>query len=148
MKALTVVPRSPGSARLEEIAEPGDHMGSILVQAVAVGVCGTDVEIIGGGYGWAPPGSGRLVLGHESLGRVIDPGPTSGLAAGDLVVGIVRRPDPAPCPNCDTGEYDMCTNRRYTERGIKERDGYLSERRRVEPEYDITAGRIFREGVD
>ena len=23
---------------------------------------------------------------------------------GDLVVGIVRRPDPVPCPNCAVGE--------------------------------------------
>ena len=48
--------------------------GSVLVEAVAVGVCGTDVEIVEGKYGWAPPGKTRLVLGHESLGRVIDPG--------------------------------------------------------------------------
>jgi threonine dehydrogenase-like Zn-dependent dehydrogenase len=137
VKALTVVPRSPGSVRLEEIAEPDERMGSILVEGVAVGICGTDAEIIGGGYGWAPPGRERLVLGHESLGRVIDPGPTSGLAPGDLVAGIVRRPDPAPCPNCDTGEFDMCTNGRYTERGIKERDGYLAQRWRIEPEYAV-----------
>jgi threonine dehydrogenase-like Zn-dependent dehydrogenase len=137
MKALTVEPRCAGSARLEEIDEPEPHSGSILVEAVAVGICGTDKEIISGAYGWAPPGRRRLVLGHESLGRVLDPGPVSGLAAGDLVVGIVRRPDPKPCPNCDTGEYDMCTNGRYTERGIKERDGYLAERWRIEPEYAV-----------
>ena len=47
---------------------------------------------------WAPPGGDRLILGHESLGRVIDPGP-SGFAVGEHVVGVVRRPDPAPCPN-------------------------------------------------
>jgi hypothetical protein len=35
--------------------------------------------------GWAPPGKTRLVLGHESLGRVLDPGP-SGLKKGDLVL--------------------------------------------------------------
>jgi threonine dehydrogenase-like Zn-dependent dehydrogenase len=104
---------------------------------VAVGVCGTDVEIVEGKYGWAPPGKTRLVLGHESLGRVIDPGPSSSLKKGDLVVGIVRRPDPVPCPNCAVGEWDMCTNGQYTERGIKEIHGYMSERWRIEPEYAI-----------
>jgi threonine dehydrogenase-like Zn-dependent dehydrogenase len=79
----------------------------------------------------------RLVLGHESLGRVVDPGPTSGLKEGDLVVGIVRRPDPVPCPNCAVGEWDMCRNGQYTERGIKQIDGYMSERWRIEPEYAI-----------
>jgi threonine dehydrogenase-like Zn-dependent dehydrogenase len=76
----------------------------------------------------------RLVLGHESLGRVIDPG-GSALEQDDLVVGIVRRPDPVPCPNCAVGEWDMCRNGQYTERGIKEIDGFMSERWRVEPEY-------------
>ena len=43
------------------------------------------------------PGRDRLVLGHESLGRVVDAGGNSGVQPGDLVVGIVRRPDPVPC---------------------------------------------------
>jgi threonine dehydrogenase-like Zn-dependent dehydrogenase len=135
MKAITVEPKNPGTARYEDVPEPDVHEGSILVEAVAVGVCGTDVEIAEGKYGWAPPGKTRLVLGHESLGRVLDPGPASGLKKGDLVVGIVRRPDPVPCPNCAVGEWDMCRNGRYTERGIKEIDGFMSERWRIEPEY-------------
>jgi len=53
------------------------------------------------------------------------------------VVGIVRRPDPVPCPNCAVGEWDMCRNGQYTERGIKQIDGYMSERWRIEPEYAI-----------
>jgi len=137
MKAITVEPKKPGTARYEDFPEPDAHEGSVLVEAVAVGVCGTDVEIVEGKYGWAPPGKTRLVLGHESLGRVIDPGPSSSLKKGDLVVGIVRRPDPVPCPNCAVGEWDMCRNGRYTERGIKEIHGFMSERWRVEPEYAI-----------
>jgi len=135
MKAITVEPRKAGTARLEEVPEPDPREGSVLVEAIAVGVCGTDVEIVEGKYGWAPPGTTRLVLGHESLGRVVDPGPSGGLEKGDLVVGIVRRPDTVPCPNCAVGEWDMCRNGQYTERGIKERQGYMSERWRIEPEY-------------
>jgi len=137
MKAITVEPRKPGSARYEDAPEPDERDGSVLVEAVAVGVCGTDAEIVEGKYGWAPPGKGRLVLGHESLGRVIDPGPKGGLKKGDLVVGIVRRPDPVPCPNCAVGEWDMCRNGEYTERGIKQIDGFMSERWRIEPEYAV-----------
>jgi len=137
MKALTVEPLKPASARWEEVPEPDPREGSVLVEAVAVGVCGTDVEIVEGKYGWAPPGSERLVLGHESLGRVLDPGPAGPFRKGDLVVGIVRRPDPVPCPNCAVGEWDMCRNGRYTERGIKELHGFISERWRIEPEYAI-----------
>ncbi|MDH4230462.1 MAG: glucose 1-dehydrogenase [Nitrospirota bacterium] len=137
MKAITVEPKKPGTARYEDFPEPDLQEGSVLVEAVAVGVCGTDVEIVEGKYGWAPPGKDRLVLGHESLGRVIDPGPGSSLKKGDLVVGIVRRPDPVPCPNCAVGEWDMCRNGQYTERGIKEIHGFMSERWRIEPEYAI-----------
>jgi threonine dehydrogenase-like Zn-dependent dehydrogenase len=137
MKAITVEPKKPGTARFEDISEPDGHEGSVLVEAVAVGVCGTDVEIVEGKYGWAPPGNTRLVLGHESLGRVIDPGPSGLFKKGDLVVGIVRRPDPVPCPNCAVGEWDMCRNGQYTERGIKAINGFMSERWRIEPEYAI-----------
>ena len=137
MKAITVEPKKPGTARYEDVPEPDLHEGSVLVEAVAVGVCGTDVEIAEGKYGWAPPGKTRLVLGHESLGRVLDPGPAAGLKKGDLVVGIVRRPDPVPCPNCAVGEWDMCRNGQYTERGIKQIDGFMSERWRIEPAYAV-----------
>ncbi len=133
MKAVTVQPGVADSARYEEVPEPDETTGSVLVEAVAVGICGTDVEIASGAYGWAPPGRDRLVLGHESLGRVIDPGPDRSVQVGDLVVGIVRRPDPVPCPNCAVGEWDMCRNGQYTERGIKEIDGFMSERWRIEP---------------
>jgi glucose 1-dehydrogenase len=135
MKAITVEPRVPGTARLEDVPEPDARDGSVLVEGLAVGVCGTDVEIVEGVYGWAPPGKERLVLGHESLGRVLEPGPRSGLKQGDLVVGIVRRPDPVPCSNCAVGDWDMCRNGQYTERGIKQINGYMSERWRIEPDY-------------
>ncbi|HUC37636.1 MAG TPA: glucose 1-dehydrogenase [Acidimicrobiales bacterium] len=135
MKALTVVPLHAGSASLEDVDEPPESDGPVLVETLAVGVCGTDVEITSGNYGWAPPGRDRLVIGHESLGRVAEAPAGAQVAAGDLVVGIVRRPDPVPCPNCAVGEWDFCRNGRYTERGIKERDGYCSERYRIEPDY-------------
>ncbi|MDH4130698.1 MAG: glucose 1-dehydrogenase [Gemmatimonadota bacterium] len=135
MKAITIEPKRSDSARLEEVPEPPVSDGSVLVEAIAVGVCGTDVEMVEGKYGWAPPGKTRLVLGHESLGRVLDPGSSGMLKTGDLVAGIVRRPDPVPCPNCAVGEWDMCRNGQYTERGIKQIDGFMSERWRIEPEY-------------
>ena len=141
MKAITVEPLKPGTARLDDVPEPDGREGSILVEALAVGVCGTDVEIVEGKYGWAAPGKTRLVLGHESLGRVIDPGTSSVFQPGDLVVGIVRRPDPVPCSNCAVGEWDMCRNGGYSERGIKQLDGFMSERWRIEPEFAIKVDR-------
>jgi threonine dehydrogenase-like Zn-dependent dehydrogenase len=135
MRAITVEPKQPNTAKWEEVEEPDVRQGSILVEAIAVGVCGTDVEIIEGKYGWPPPGKTRLILGHESLGRVLETDPTGRFKKDDLVVGIVRRPDPVPCPNCAVGEWDMCRNGQYTERGIKQIDGFMSERWRIESEY-------------
>jgi glucose 1-dehydrogenase len=137
MRALTVVPGRAGSAAVIDAPEPARGDGELLVDAVALGICGTDREIARGDYGWAPPGHDRLVLGHESLGRVREAPDGSGFAAGDLVVGVVRRPDPVPCPACAHGEFDMCRNGEYTERGIKAIDGYGSERWTVEADYAI-----------
>lgn len=78
MKALTVVPRHAGSAALSDVPEPPDSDGAVLVEMLAVGVCGTDMEIVSGAYEWAPPGEERLVLGHESLGRVLEAPSRSG----------------------------------------------------------------------
>jgi glucose 1-dehydrogenase len=137
VRALTVLPGSAGSAAVTDLEDPPLTDGPILVQTLAVGVCGTDLEICQGDYGTAPPGSDRLVIGHESLGRVLEVPDGTGLGVGDLVVGIVRRPDPAPCPNCAVGEWDMCRNGGYTERGIKGRNGYASERYRIEPDFAV-----------
>ena len=137
MRALTVSPLTGGSLSLEDVAEPVPAGGDLLVEGLAVGVCGTDREIAAGDYGWAPPGRDRLVIGHESLGRVTAAPAGSGFATGDLVAGVVRRPDPVPCGACARGEFDMCRNGRYTERGIKGVDGYGSERWTVEPDYAV-----------
>jgi len=135
MRALTVAPGTANSAQVEDVADPPLSDGAVLVRTVAVGVCGTDREIVSGRYGWAPPGQRRLVMGHESLGTVQEAPADCGVKAGDLIVGIVRRPDPVPCAACAVGEWDMCRNGRYTERGIKERNGFGAEFFRVEPDF-------------
>ena len=138
MRAITAIPGRQGSAALTDVPEPPPDDGPVLVQTQAIGVCGTDLEIINGDYGWAPPGEERLIIGHESLGQVIEAAPGTGLITGDPVVGIVRRPDPVPCPACGAGDWDMCANGQYTERGIKARHGYASERYRIHPEFLVT----------
>jgi threonine dehydrogenase-like Zn-dependent dehydrogenase len=120
-----------------DVPEPQAGAGELLVDGLALGVCGTDREISRGEYGWAPEGRERLVLGHESLGRVREAPDGADFAPGDLVVGVVRRPDPVPCPACAHGEFDMCRNGEYTERGIKSIDGYCSERWTVEADYAV-----------
>ena len=69
---MTVVPGKKGTAGVEEVPDPGMQDGALLVQGMAVGVCGTDHEIAEGAYGTPPSGEARLVIGHESLGEVLE----------------------------------------------------------------------------
>lgn len=137
MKALTVIPGTADSLELRDVPDAEPANGQLLVDGLAVGVCGTDHEIVSGDYGWAPDGQERLTIGHESLGKVRDAPDGSGFSRGDLVVGVVRRPDPEPCGACERGFFDMCRNGRYTERGIKQLDGYASTQWTVEPDYAV-----------
>jgi threonine dehydrogenase-like Zn-dependent dehydrogenase len=126
---MTVIPGKPDSAELTDLPEPEAGDGELLVEPLYLGVCGTDREILDGAHGEPPPGHERLVLGHELLARVKD--------TGQLVAGIVRRPDPVPCTCCARGEWDMCRNGQYTERGIKGLDGYGAELVTIEEDFAV-----------
>jgi threonine dehydrogenase-like Zn-dependent dehydrogenase len=84
-----VLPGQAGSARLDDIAEPPPDEGPVLVETLAVGVCGTDLD--------RQP---RVRMGAA-------------------------------------GEWDICRNGRYTEHGIKELDGFMHERYRIDPRYTV-----------
>jgi len=135
MRAMTVIPGKPDSAELSELPDPEPNDGELLVEPLYLGVCGTDREIMHGGHGEPPPGRERLVLGHELLARVKEG--RGGFEPGQLVAGIVRRPDPVPCACCAQGEWDMCRNGEYTERGIKELDGYGAELVTLEADFAV-----------
>jgi threonine dehydrogenase-like Zn-dependent dehydrogenase len=135
MRAIVVTPGQAGSGRLAEVPTPEPVGTEVLVRTIEVGVCGTDVEILNGDYGEAPPGDDYLILGHENFGQVVQAPADGDLHEGDHVVCVVRRPDPVPCPSCAAGEFDMCSNGLYTERGIKGRHGFMSEYFTEVPEY-------------
>lgn len=137
MRALTVLPGVANSLRLDDVPMPPVSEGAILARAIALGICGTDRDIIAGEYGTSPAGQERLILGHESLGRVEEAPAGSGFSPGELIVAIVRHPDPVPCPACAAGEWDMCRNGQYTEHGIKQRNGFGAEFFRIEPEFAV-----------
>jgi glucose 1-dehydrogenase len=141
MKALMMQPMLAGSLCVEEIREPSTADGDLLVESVALGVCGTDRELLEGAYGSPPAGHKRLVIGHESLGIVREA--AGGFAAGDLVVPFVRMPDPVPCACCAAGEWDRCRNDEFTEHGIKSLDGFGRERYRIPSSHAIRVDRAL-----
>jgi glucose 1-dehydrogenase len=136
MKVMSLIPGRPGSALTAESPDPPPAEGAVLAEGLLVGICGTDAEILGGA-GLPPRGGPRLVIGHESLGRVLEAPADAPVRPGDLVVGMVRRPDPVPCPACAAGQWDFCANGQYTERGIKGLDGYGATRWRVGPRFAV-----------
>ena len=88
MRALTVIPEQPGSAAVTDVEEPGAEQGDVLVDGLALGVCGTDREIIAGEYGQAPAGRTSGWCSATSRWACVEEAPAgSGFAAGDLVVG-------------------------------------------------------------
>src|SRR5262249_47491791 len=135
--AMTVVLGQKGTAGVREVPDPAMQDGALLVRGRAVGVCGTDREIAEGTYGTPPSGEESLIVGHESLGEVVEAPTGSGFAPGHLIPGIVGRPDPMPCPACAAGEWDMCRTDSFGERGIVRLHGYGSERWRVEPDFAV-----------
>lgn len=140
MRAITIIPDQPDSLAVVDMSEPEPGDDDLLVDGLALGVCGTDREIVSADYGWSPANRERLIIGHESLGRVLKAPKRSEFAPGDLVVGVVRRPDPEPCGACAHDQFDMCRNGKYTERGIKEVDGYGSQQWLVDPDYAVRLG--------
>ena len=129
MKAVAVTPatKSIGIISHEEprIASPTE----VKVRMIEVGVCGTDKEIARFDYGTPPAGSPDLIIGHESLGEVVETGAAvKDVKIGDLVVMMVRRPCARPdCVACRAGRQDFCFTGEYTERGIKGHHGFMTE---------------------
>jgi glucose 1-dehydrogenase len=129
MRALAVFP-SQKSLQFVDIPQPKlQGETDVLLRVREVGLCGTDREIISFEYGTPPPGSDHLILGHESLAEVVEVGRgVRDLRPGDLVVALVRRPCSHPeCRPCRAGRSDFCLTGDYTERGIKQADGFLTD---------------------
>jgi threonine dehydrogenase-like Zn-dependent dehydrogenase len=129
MRAIAVVPerREVGIVDVPapEIASPTQ----VKIRMLDVGVCGTDREICAFQYGTPPPGERHLVIGHESLGQVVETGRgVMRFAPGDLVVPMVRRPCPhAHCKACRAGRQDFCFTGEFAERGINGLHGFMTE---------------------
>lgn len=129
MKAVAVFPHTR-EVKIIDHEEPRiTRPEEVKLRILDVGICGTDKEICAFEYGMPPPGSDYLIIGHEALGEVVEVGSAAGnLKPGDLVVPMVRRPCPHPeCPACRSGNQDFCFTGDFTERGIKERHGFMAE---------------------
>jgi len=129
MRAVAVFPGTREVALVDHPAPGRTGTTEVKLKILEVGVCGTDREIAAFEYGTPPPGSPHLVLGHESLAEVVEVGrEVTRVRPGDLVVPMVRRPCPHDsCVPCRAGRQDFCSTADYTERGIVQAHGFMTE---------------------
>lgn len=134
MKAIAIVPGTPDSVHVRDVPRPGldrvpDGRGA-RVRMIRVGLCGTDADLASGRFGIAPEGADHLVLGHESLARVVEvgsggDGESGAMAPGQLVVVTIRRPGNSVYDRL--GSPDLSTDDAFLELGIRRGHGLMVE---------------------
>jgi len=129
MKAIAVFPGRREVKLIEQERPTLRAPTDVKLRMLDVGVCGTDREIAAFQYGTPPAGSEHLVIGHESLGEVVEVGSAvSSVKPGDLVITMVRRPClHEDCIACRAGRQDFCFTGDFSERGIKGLHGFMTE---------------------
>jgi threonine dehydrogenase-like Zn-dependent dehydrogenase len=129
MRAIAVTPSSKAVSLITMTEPKLSSPTDVKLRMIEAGVCGTDREICAFEYGTPPSGMADLVIGHESLGEVVEIGAkVTRVKVGDLVVPMVRRPCPHDhCMACRANRQDFCFTGDFTERGIKEQHGFMAQ---------------------
>lgn len=126
MKAVVKQQIGDGFVDLVEVPEPRLEPGTVLLAPGAVGICGTDLQILHGRFiGYVPP----VVMGHEFAGVIDSVGEgVDGLSPGDRVVSETHAYICGECFYCRSGIYNLCPKRKGFGYGI---DGAFTELVRV-----------------
>jgi threonine dehydrogenase-like Zn-dependent dehydrogenase len=107
------VQTGPRQIELREFPRPQTGPDDGLLRVEANGICGSDVETYRGHLGGPRP---AFIPGHEPLGIVEEVGERAaqrwGVEPGDRVALEVIVPCRS-CPDCLTGRYQFCRNRKY-----------------------------------
>jgi len=129
MKAIAVTPAKKSVSLINQHEPRIESPTDVKLRMIEAGVCGTDREICASEYGTPPSGFDDLVIGHESLGEVVEVGAkVTRVKVGDIVVPMVRRPCPHDhCAACRAERQDFCFTGDFTERGIKEHHGFMAQ---------------------
>jgi L-iditol 2-dehydrogenase len=125
-RATRAVITAPGRIELQAGPAPGPSPLDLVIRPDAVGICGTDVELLDGTMPYLNSGFSLypLVPGHEWTGRVIEVGDAvDNFSVGDRVVGECSV-GCCSCEQCLAGSHHLCPQR--TETGIAGRDGALA----------------------
>lgn len=126
MRAVCLI--APGKLEIVDRPDPDPGPGELLLAPEAVGICGSDLEMLDGLLAYQEAGGAQypIVLGHEWSARVLAAAPdVTGFRPGDVVVGETA----IGCLDCDVcrdGNTHLCPTRR--EVGLLGLDGALATR--------------------
>lgn len=117
MKALVLT--APGKFEIRTVAVPSPGPFEVLCRIRAVAICGTDPEIIAGGFpGYWPPAY-PFIPGHEWAGEVVAVGEHAfGFGVGDRVAGEAWK-GCGHCDSCIAGHYNLCENYGRLDTGMR-----------------------------
>lgn len=117
MKAMVLT--APNEVVSDDVPDPSPDRGEILIRVASAGICGTDLKIFQGGIPVRYP----LIMGHETVGEVVESAPGNGIVEGARVLV-----DPAyfcgNCFHCRAGQQHLCPHGGLIGR---DRDGGFAE---------------------
>ena len=102
---VAVVTAGPGQLKIEPEENPVPAAGEIVVEAIATGVCGSDVHLFVGDH---PYSNYPLVQGHETVGLVAELGAGVDPALQSALVVVEPTLECGSCPECARGAYNRC----------------------------------------
>lgn len=104
----TLVLTETAHLQIEHRPRPPLAEGEVRLAVDAAGICGSDVHGFAGLNDRRPPG---VVMGHETVGTVVEVGPGATRQVGDRVAvnPVVAC---GQCPNCVRGWDNLCPHRR------------------------------------
>jgi L-iditol 2-dehydrogenase len=109
MKAIVKFADGAKGYGMREVAKPLPANDELLLEVKTVGICGTDIHIIGDEYPHGMP----VTLGHEYVATVAQTGgEAGGFSVGDTVVSLACAYTCRKCTYCETGLDMMCIERR------------------------------------
>lgn len=127
----------PNDVRVSELPKPSISDDEVLLKLKRVGICGTDLRMIGNGYNGIGLESPRI-LGHEIAGVIAEVGSrVSGYAVGQRVA-VAPNMGCGTCGECVKGDYHLCPD--YQALGVQ-LDGGFAEYM-VIPERAVRFGNI------
>ena len=111
MKALVKYGQEDGQVEVQEVPEPTIGPADVLLKVKAAGICGWDIEMWR--HKMANPVKVPVIQGHEFAGVIQSLGERVEIySVGDKVVSETAAVICGECPECRTGNYNLCPDRK------------------------------------